>query len=60
MNHYDYNTLTIGTTLASCTNNNTVVDEALHKEMLNAETEEQVLELSIDRLYQSLKDSIKL
>jgi len=47
-------------TLTGCSNDNTVVDETLHKEMSNAESEEQVLELSIERLYQSLKDSIKL
>ena len=30
------------------------------KEMMNAETEDKVLELSVERLYQSLKESIKL
>ncbi len=60
MSNYDYNTLTMSATLTGCSNDNTVVDETLHKEMSNAESEEQVLELSIERLYQSLKDSIKL
>lgn len=60
MSNCDYNTLTMSATLTGCSNDNTVVDETLHKEMSNAESEEQVLELSIERLYQSLKDSIKL
>ena len=60
MNNYDYNTLTMSATLTGCSYDNTVVDETLHKEMSNAESEKQVLELSIERLYQSLKDSIKL
>ena len=60
MNNHEYNTLTMGATLSCCTNNNTVVDKTLQKKMLNAETDEQVLALSINRLYQSLKDSIEL
>ncbi len=60
MSNYDYNTLTMSDTLTGCSYDNTVVDETLHKEMSNAESEKQVLELSIERLYQSLKDSIKL
>ena len=42
------------------TYNNSVVDEALQREMMNAETEGRVLELSVERLYLSLKESIKL
>jgi hypothetical protein len=60
MNNFGYGTITLGTTLEQCTYNNTVVDEALQREMMNAETEDQVLELSVERLYQSLKESIKL
>ena len=60
MNNFGYGTITLGTTLEKCTYNNTVVDEALQREMMNAETEDQVLELSVERLYQSLKESIKL
>ena len=60
MNNYEYGTLTIGTTYESCTHNNSVVDQALQREMMNAETEDKVLELSVERLYQSLKESIKL
>ena len=58
MNNYEYNTLTMSVTLTDCSYDTTVVDETLHKEMSNAESEEQVLELSIEILYQSLKDSI--
>ncbi len=60
MNNYEYGTLTIGTSFESCTHNKSLVDETLQREMMNAETEDQVLELSVERLYQSLKESIKL
>ena len=60
MNFNENNTLTLDATLSQCAQNNTVVDEALQRDMMNAETEEQVLELSVERLYQRLKESIKL
>ena len=60
MNHNEYNILIMEATLSQHAQGNTVVDEALQNEMMNAETEEQILELSVEKLYQRLKESIKL
>lgn len=60
MDYYGYNTLTMDATLNHCAQDNIVVDESLQKEMMNAETEKKVLDLSVERLYQNLKESIKL
>ncbi len=51
---------TLDTTVDICTDNNPVVDEALQIKMMNAETDEQVIELSIEKLFQSLQEAIKM
>ncbi len=56
----NYGLSTLDTAIDSCTDNTPVVDEALQIKMMNAETEEQVMELSIDKLYQSLLEAIKM
>ena len=62
MDNFEYGTLTIGSSTDNCNGypKNSIVDDTLQKEMMDAETEDQVLELSVERLYQSLKESIKL
>jgi hypothetical protein len=60
MDNYGYHTLTIDTAIESCTYDNFVVDDVLQKEMMDAETEDQIMELSVERLYLNLKESIKL
>lgn len=60
MEDYDYNPLPIDTTVGSCTSDNSIVDLVLLKETMEAETEDQIIELSIEKLYFNLKESIKI
>ncbi len=60
MDNCEYGTMILGATFASRTYSNSVVDETLQQEMMDAESEDKVLELSVERLYQNLKESIKL
>lgn len=55
-----FGSFTIDTTLESCTYDNSIIDDVLLKEMMNAETEDQIMELSVEKLYLSLKEVIKL